>query len=234
MTLAVVTWKWGSLFGSEYVNRLREMLCRHLHIPFELYCITDDVAGIDPRILVHPMYTDHAEMVGGKRSCFRRLRLLDREMGTIFGPRILQLDLDIVITADVTPLFDRSESVVLCEQSVNAGRPVLNPSMFLFDAGVLHDLWEQFHADPQGVHNKARKAGWSCSDMSIINNYVMVNKIKAARWTQKDGVVAYWREVRRLGGRLPPGARAVLFYGKDNPGDAEVLKKSPWIKEFWL
>lgn len=242
MTLAVVCWKWGSLFGPEYVSRLASMLTRHLHISFTFHCITDDASGIEAGastgpIYVYPMYSDHSEMRAGsgsgERACFRRLRLLDREMGNVFGPRILQLDLDVVFTADVTPLFDRPEPVVLVEQSVNGGQVVHNPSMFLFDAGVWHDVWEQFHADPLGTWAAAKKRGWKQSDMSIINDYAARQRHHPSRWTQRDGVVAYWREVRRLGGRLPPGARAVLFYGSENPGDEKVLVKSPWIGEHW-
>jgi hypothetical protein len=228
------------MFGPEYVNKLHWMLRRHLRIPFTFHCVTDDPTGLDDAwVDVRPMYADHAEMAAGKRSCFRRLRLLDREMGNVFGPRILQLDLDVVFTGDVTPLFDRPEPVVLVEQSVSGGRAVHNPSMFLFDAGVWHDLWERFHADPRGVWAAAtsnkREHGWSRvnSDMTVINDHVSTSKLRPARWTQRDGVVAYWREVRRLGGRLPPGARAVLFYGRENPGDVEAQKKSPWIKEHW-
>jgi hypothetical protein len=218
------------------------MLKRHLHIPFTFHCITDDASGIEVNastgiINVYPMYADHSEMRAGsgsgERACFRRLRLLDREMGNVFGSRILQLDLDVVFTADVTPLFDRPEPVVLVEQSCG-GQVVHNPSMFLFDAGVWHDAWEQFHADPLGAWGAAKKRGWRQSDMSIINDYAARQRHLPSRWTQKDGVVAYWREVKRAGGRLPPGSRAVLFYGRENPSDAKVQAGSPWIKENWL
>jgi hypothetical protein len=69
--------------------------------------------------------------------------------------------------------------------------------------------------------------------MTVINDHVSTSKLRPARWTQRDGVVAYWREVRRLGGRLPPGARAVLFYGRSNPSDEDVQRQSPWIVEHW-
>ena len=48
--ISVICWKWGKLFSPVYVNRLRSMLARHLHIPHRLYCITDDRRGLDPEV----------------------------------------------------------------------------------------------------------------------------------------------------------------------------------------
>lgn len=234
--LAVVCWRWGTLFGPEYVNRLASMFRRHLHMPYTFHCIaTGDLAPTeyDPEVALHPMYLDHAEMTAGSRSCFRRLRLLDAGMRDVFGPRILQVDLDTVIVDDVTPLFDRPEPLVLCRQQAVHDRVTYNPSMMLMDAGVLHRAWEEFHAAPASIWSTARARGWSCSDMAVINNYVEQARVRPAFWTEEEGVVAYWREVRRAKGALPPGARVVLFYGTANPSDADLREKSPWIEEHW-
>src|SRR5712691_6631818 len=173
--LEIITWKWKQpngfeLFGPEYVHKLSSMLSRHLHAPYRLTVITDDLKLADSygsfRIL--PMFTEHAEMRAGNRACFRRLRIFDRSMQDLLGPRILQLDLDVVITGDVTPLFDRPEPLVLVEQRRDdkVGRVTYNPSMLLMDAGILHDLWTEFHAAPAKVWEAAQKAHWACSDMS--------------------------------------------------------------------
>jgi hypothetical protein len=236
--LHIVTWKWGTLFGPEYVNRLHSMLRRHLHIPFIFRCFTDDPAGLDKAIITLPMYTDHAEMRAGTRSCFRRLKIFDREMSMVLGERILQLDLDTVITGDVTPLFDRSEDLVLMKQSTVIGksdRIIYNPSMLLMNAGVLHDMWEKFHASPDAVHEAARGRSWGQSDMSIINDYLHTHRsmLIPAIWEESNLVQAYWRGQRAKDFSLKPDARIVLFYGKWNPADPETQAQSPWIAEHW-
>jgi hypothetical protein len=238
MSLSVVCWKWGTLFGPEYVNRLRRGLARHLRLPHTFHCITDNAAGVETGgrsgdVVVHHMYTNHAAMKAGNRSCFRRLRMFSKDMGETLGPRILHLDLDTVVVGDVTPLFDRADPLVLLKQSDNGkGRVTHNPSVLLMDAGVLHAMWERFNAFPDKTWREARARGWACSDMSVINDYIHVNRatVKAATWGEADGVQAYWRRENK---QLRPGARLVTFYGKENPGDAAVQAKSPWIAEHW-
>lgn len=236
MSLSVVTWKWGKLFGPEYVNKLASMLKRHLHMPYTFTCITDSPTGLDPDIKLHLMFTDHMHMKAGSRSCFRRLQIFDKDRLEDFGPRILQLDLDTVFVDDVTPLFDRPDPLVLVEQNRHRRRVTYNPSMLLMDTGILHNMWQRFHAQPDAVWQIAKRHGWNCSDMSIINDYLdQHQEIPRATWTVTEGVLSYWREVKRdVHGALPPGARAVLFYGSQNPSDGPTLTRSPWILEHWL
>ena len=236
--LSVVCWKWGTLFGPEYVNRLASMLRRHLRAPYTLSCITDDPSGIDCEGLgVAPVQMEgrfdaHAGLRAGNRACFRRLRLLGKDMADVFGPRVLQLDLDVVLVGDVTPLFDRPDPLVLVEQAnTGTGRVTHNPSMLLMDAGVLDGAWAEFDAAPLETWHAARDRGWGCSDMAVINDYVARNAVPAATWGEADGVQAYWRPENK---QLRPGARAVLFFGRANPGDADVQAASPWISEYWV
>lgn len=234
LSLSVVTWKWGTVFGPEYVNNLASMLKRHLHMDYTFHCITDNPDGLDSGICRHPMFTAYGEMKAGSRSCFRRLRIFDASMAGMFGPRILQLDLDMVITDDVTPLFDRPDPLVLVEQTSSGRRVTYNPSMLLMDAGILHAMWTTFTVDPNRAWQTAKSHGWNCSDMSIINDYLDQHQaIPRATWRLDEGVISYWREVKRNEGKLPLGARAVLFYGSQNPSDGPIQAKSPWIQDHW-
>ncbi len=230
--LEVVTWKWGALFGPEYVNRLRSMLGRHLHLDHRLTCVTDDPAGLDPEVRVLPMWGEHGEMKAGSRSCFRRLRMFDPAVREHLGPRFLHLDLDVVIVGDITPIAARTEPIVVFDQNAGSGakKIVYNPSVLLMDAGALPRLWDEFHADPVGVWTTAKNAGWSCSDMSVIGLYF--DAVKPPTVGPKDGVLAFWRDVRPKG-RVPDAARMVLFFGNDNPHVQTIQEKNPWIKKHW-
>ena len=42
--------KHGSKYSSEYVNKLYNMCKRHLTVPYEFVCFTDDLRGIDANI----------------------------------------------------------------------------------------------------------------------------------------------------------------------------------------
>ncbi|MEE1122464.1 MAG: glycosyltransferase, partial [Acinetobacter pseudolwoffii] len=42
----VICMKWGTKYGSEYVNRLYNMVKRHTTVDFQMVCLTDRTEGI--------------------------------------------------------------------------------------------------------------------------------------------------------------------------------------------
>jgi len=111
--LSVVTWRWKaegyrSTYGPETVNVLKRMVRRHYPDPHQFVCVTDDPDGLDKDIRVLPLWNDFARMShpSGPRypSCYRRLRAFDPEIGKVFGPRFVSLDLDCVIVNNLQPL----------------------------------------------------------------------------------------------------------------------------------
>ena len=42
----ILTLKWGTLYSSEYVNRLYRGVKAHLSRPFRFVCVTDDPSGL--------------------------------------------------------------------------------------------------------------------------------------------------------------------------------------------
>jgi hypothetical protein len=239
VTLSVVCWRWGPLYSVEYVNRLRSMLDRHLHIPHRLFCVTDDSAGMDYRTLHVPMFTETFPGMtspSGRRANFRRLQTFSADLENIWGKRVLLLDLDIVITDDVTPLFDRPEPLVAFDQrheGTNRSRKY-NTSMVLMDTGILGQMWTDFKTDPQGVFDAARQqriGDGNNSDQAIFGLYAAA--LKPATWTPGDGVVPFYKVKNNDGGGLPQGTRAVLFFGTDKPDHPEIQKKCTWIGGNW-
>ena len=51
----VICMKWGNKYGPEYVNRLYNMVSRHLTLDFQMVCLTDDSTGIDPAVKCYPI-----------------------------------------------------------------------------------------------------------------------------------------------------------------------------------
>lgn len=128
--LTVVTWLWGNRFGPVYVNRMRSMLARNLALPHRLLCITDDRDGIDPRVECLPLPTEFA----GAFRCRRRMWQFSRDRVAEFGRRFLAIDLDLVITDNITPLVDRPEPIVMLRIGY---ANTLSGSFILSDTGAL-------------------------------------------------------------------------------------------------
>lgn len=239
MTLEVVCWKWKpptgyrSQFDGEAVNVLRAMVARNLRLPHRFSCITDDARGIDSDIRVLPLPDTFARVPNPSNprnpSCYRRLQMFSAEARELIGERIVSMDLDVVITGDLTPLFDREEDFVIWGgQSVNlVGGPVyswFNGSLMMLRAGTRTKVWDTF--DPATSPRKAHLAGCRGSDQGWIA--YCLGKQEAV-WGVGDGVYSYRNHVRPNGGKLPANARFVAFHGQHDPWQREIQRAHPWV-----
>jgi hypothetical protein len=234
----VVCWKWRPLvsyyrskFDAGHVNTLRAMVARHYQKPHRFNCITDDPKGIDSRVRIIPLWSDHSSLVSlhGKNnpSCFRRLRVFARDAADLIGPRFISIDLDVVIAGDLVPIFDRPEDFVMWEGMV--GRNFYNGSMFMMTAGARPQVWETF--EPVVSSHAASRAGFYGSDQAHICNVLGGDE---ARWTRADGVYSWRNHVRYRPARLPDDARMVFFHGSaGDPWAPNVQSAAPWIKRHY-
>lgn len=232
---AVVTWKWKgkadyrSKFGPEAVNTLRSMVARNFNHPHRFICVTDDPAGIDPRVEIVPLWNDFAtlENPSGPQnpSCFRRLRMFAPDAGRSFGPRFVSLDLDVVITADMRPLWLRPEPFVIWGDT-NPSTPY-NGSMILLQAGARPQVWMNF--DPVKSPKMAQALGYFGSDQAWIGACLGRGE---AMWTHKDGVYSYRNQIGVHRQELPENCRIVILHGQHDPWSF-FPQQQAWVKEHY-
>ena len=211
MALTIVTWLWGTKYPSYYVKRLDYGLRRHLEPPFRF-------------VVLQPL----AEDLWLTDGCLCRMRLFDpafqERFGIAPGERVVQLDLDLIITGRLEPLFARSENLVVLA-GANAANPCpFNCSILMMRAGEDSDLWFDLNADILQTIPKyefADDQGW-----------IHFRRPDAAVWKvgPKSGIYAFKKPGWPSGERLPADARIVCFPGKRDPAQFEHL---PWIKKYW-
>lgn len=236
--------KWGKKYGPEYVNRLHNMVRRHLHRPFRFVCLTDDAQGIDPGIEVKPIppigfdeFDQRKPWTFGhgwlKLTSFAK-PLYDLEGRTLF------LDLDIVIVDSLDPFFDQpGEFVVIKEWDKKDGTG--NTSVYLFTVGAHVDALDHLRSGYPKVVEEVR------NEQEFITGFL-----------GRQGKVSYWpeewcrsfkRHCMRRGMMgwfappvIPPGARVIAFHGKPNPPDAIAgisgkwyrrVLPTAWVAEHW-
>lgn len=234
--LTIVCWKWEqsnykTRFTSLHVNTLGKMIKRHYKKPHRLICITDDPAGIT-EMETFPLWKDHANVpnASGKHlpSCYRRLKIFDPAIAEqLKAQRILSIDLDVVLTGDVTAIFDRLDPFVGWKVPGVHVDWVYNGSVFLFTPGPYSWIWETF--DPIKSPELTKQAGYQGSDQGWIS-YCL--KAREPGWGRHDGVMSYPREVRHALG-LPQGARLVIFHGQRKPWDSRYSRDRQWIMKHW-
>lgn len=211
--LTICTWIWGEKYKDGYVEKLRAGLMRHMKQPFQFRVFSPCSEDM-------PL----TEIPG----CFARLRMFDpqwqQSQGLTAGERLVCLDLDIVITRSLGPLFLRSEPFVIL-QNANTSNPCpFNGSVMMLKVGENSEVWTDFSIeaarqvpfydfpDDQGwLHHKLpRAAGWQCG--------------------RQSGIFAYQKRGWPPGNRLPEDARMVCFFGHRDPSQFLFL---PWVKAHW-
>jgi len=236
---AVICFKWKpavgyrSTFGPETVNTLQAMVKRHFPHPHRFICFTDDSHGINRSVDVLPLWNDFADVPsphGGKNpSCYRRLRMFSPEMERVIGKRFVSIDLDCVVTGDLTPVFDRPEDFAMWGDTNPQPNSHYNGSLVLQTAGARRQVWEKF--DPKTSPAKARAAGCWGSDQGWISYCLGPGEKK---WTKADGVYSFRNDLRNAPTRdLPKGARVVMFHGEFDPWQERVQTRWPWVRQHW-
>ena len=230
--LTVLTFKWFDphfrnnefyVYDARYVNILRRMLERHLHAPHELVCVTDDAVGIDPGIRVVPMPPE----VKAFGTYYPKLMAFHPDAATLFGPRILLMDLDVVIVRELDTLLARDEPFIAWETNkIPPDRKArFNTSFVLMDGGAFPQVWERFNGEKSLL--EADAAGFERGDQGWVS-YVLINQ--GASWPKFGAGIESFTP---LGGRPPPeSARVVFFNGRSSPAMGKC-QAVDWVKENW-
>lgn len=234
MSLTVLTFRWPppigyrTAFPAHTVNILRRMVLRHYRRPHRFVCVTDDPTGLDAGVEVVPLWNDFATVQSPhgarKPSCYRRLRVFAPDIGAVLGDRFVSLDLDVVLTGDMAPLWDRSEDFVIYG---GTSRNHYNGSMFLLTAGARPQVWTEF--DPATSPQATKAAGCLGSDQGWIRHCLGDGE---ATWGTRDGVYSYRNQVREMT-HLPADARMIVFHGQRKPWDSQALNRHAWLRNHW-
>lgn len=224
--LTVAAWKWRGTreYTSEHVNVLFRAVSDNLHIPHRFVCITDDPVGLDDNITVVPLPEfAHIKVRPGFPSAYVRLLGFCPEFSRKIGARILTLDIDVVVTGDLTHLVSRDDDFVIWSDPDKPGLRYQG-GMHLMDAGARPEVWETFDRDKSP--GLARKAGLVGSDQAWISHCLFPNE---ATWDSSDGIT----RTRNIRGKTPEGACIVQFPGHMKPWFKMCEDQHPDLYAAW-
>ena len=234
--------KWGDKYPAEYVNRLYRMVKRHLTIPYQFICFTENEQGLEEGIETRPV-----ELDPDLKGWWYKLQLFQQKLHDLEG-QILFLDLDVVIVDSIDELFDYKNEEFCIIKDLQQGK-VYNSSVFKFEIGSQTHVWDGFQQDKHSIINRMH------GDQDWISETVE----NAALWP-KEWVVSFKKQcdardkrswghlgkfLRGLGllkpqgeAVIPEGARIVYFHGKPDPDDVaessyDMWRQASWIKQAW-
>lgn len=225
--ITVICWKWRqrkyrSRFTQREVRVLKNMVERNLHVPHRFVCITDDARGMSD-IQTLPLWEEpKITLPNGKPNCYRRLRVFAPDAAEWLGERIVSIDLDTVITGDITPLVDIPTDFKIWGDT--AKNTHYNGGFWVMDAGARARVWEEFSTEAPEI---TKSRGMVGSDQAWISYILGPNEEK---WSIDDGVYSFRNHMGSGRESLPDDARIVFFHGQYDPWDGRVQKKNRWIK----
>jgi hypothetical protein len=237
MTLSVVTYAWQEpngkhndkyIYGLDDARILQAMFEKHLTVPHEFVCITNrtDLFANEPKI--RAVELDMTTHIPGR--CYCRLMTFSPQAKHLFGERILQVDIDMLIVRNMDSIVERDEDMVLWRNPRRVpynqpGGPCwYNLSMFLYKTGTLEHFYTDF--DPDVTPKQAKDDQWLISDALGPD---------MPYWDgERDGVYRLaipYVPGSGVDGDLPENAKIVFTPGDQRKAwQAEIQERNSWIK----
>lgn len=231
---SVVCYQWtGAHLGSrpylpEHVNSLQKQFARHLPEKHRFICVADSDSGFSPdvEVIITPKaaanVSRHRSPEGARfPSCYRRLWTFSEE-ARVLGDWVMLVDIDMVVTRDVTPLWLEGHDFVGWRPMRDWGtKRRFGGGIYLLRPGTRTRVWTDFTG--AASIQRARAAGFRGSDQAWIS-YCLAGK--EVCWEQRSGIYSI-RDMKGTESRLPADARLVQFNGPTKPWQSTL----PWVRD---
>lgn len=201
--LDIVCVKWGSMYGPEYVNILRDMVARNISVEHRFICFTDDNSGLDAGIETRPL-------PGNLIGWWNKLYLFSKQAK--LSERVLFFDLDTVITGNIDALTKMEGFYILRDFYRHNG---YGSGLMAWDRDLSY-IWESYCS-----------AGFP--DIEGGDQIWIEKTISDARLWQDalPGKICSYKEHAQ---HWPPaGTSVVCFHGRPKPHTCA----SEWVKWIW-
>jgi len=246
-TVNIITMKWGTLYGPEYVDRLYRGVAKHLKRPFRFICFTDNTDGITEQGVDCLDFLDFPVSDYLVWSAWQKFSILRKDVP--FEGLSMFLDLDVLITGPLDKFFEygKPEDFPIIHNWVEPRKTLFRPrpdignsSCFRFMAGQHHYAYERFlnECDAMFKNYPTEQAG--------LTDTVRKHKI----YWPDEWVRSFKRHCQRpfpvnylLPAKFRPEASIIAFHGNPNPDQAiagfkgrkihHYVKPTPWVKKIW-
>ena len=248
----VLCFKWGSLYGPEYVNRLYAGVKENLSRPFRFVCVTDNPEGLNGGIDAVEFPAPPPGWKFSWPNIFVKLMVFKNGFADLSGPTLF-LDIDQIITGDLACFFDYEPGKFCIIRNWIEWRKRLfrklprigNSSCFRFEAGKMNHVYEKFLSE----QDKAVNRKFFTTEQSYMTYAVGFENIS---WWPTGWIWSFKRNCSRI---FPmnlvfspkkPGAEAriVCFHGRPSPQQAiegfkgkghlnQITKPAKWVLDYW-
>ena len=221
--ITVLCVRFGTRYGRDYVERLRNMVARHLTVPYEFVCLTDDPTHIDGvRNIVMPVQSY-------SRLWWHKVHMFDPSLG--IRNKILYFDLDVVIHANIDKLVEFEDNSLYGIRDFNrkfhASWDRLNSSAMSWVGGEHSDIWFKFNDNSSAVTQRMPgDQDWIWATAKDRIKYWPDNWIMSYKWEIRgreelvtQGSKKKFVEVKDP--YVPSDCSVTVFHGEPKPQDVQ-------------
>lgn len=242
--VTILCMKWGTAYGSDYVNKLFGMVQRHLHRPFRFVCFTENSSGIRHEIEIMPL-PDLPVPIQHQCSPWRKLSMFAKGLVGTKGMALF-LDLDLVIVDDIDPFFDygNPKDFVIIENWTQLGQGIGNSSIYRFSLDEYSFIYDTYLQDPDAICSSFD------NEQVYLSREVVRNGGELKFWP-KEWCTSFKRHCLGKGIGLyikrpivPNGTKIVVFHGYPKPENAangqyptkpwRKYPKAIWVNDYWV
>lgn len=221
--ITVLCVKFGIKYGRNYVERLRNMVARHLTVPYQFVCLTDSNLPIDGvKLIVQP----NAEYA---KPWWHKIHMFDPSL-PIIG-RILYLDLDVVIHNNLNKLVtDQTHSffgIKDFNRKFHKDWNNLNSSVLCWDHGTQSHIWDQFLKNKEEALRLHGDQDWIWRTSKDRIKFWPTKWIQSYKWEIRDReeltLIQGKRKFKEIKDNVEPPSDCciMVFHGDPKPQDVE-------------
>jgi len=215
---------YGKKYSSDYVQRLYNMVQRHLTVPHQFYCFTDHI-NLSNTLSGNIIYKDLP--VKGFEGWWNKLQLFNKDIG-LKGVN-LYFDLDVVILKNIdcfaTYGDDNSFSIL---KEFNQPTIIFNSSIMKWNNKTSSFIWDEYDKNfgDYVLYN---------TDQHVVTKLIMNNdilKLYPDEWTFSYKWFSRKKPRHLISEQtfeLDHNANVAVFHGKPNPHESD----QQWVKDNW-
>lgn len=226
----------GNTYDWRYVERLYNMVSRHMPAPIRFHVWTEHDRSVPPHMTKH-ILEDWPGISGPKRSWWYKMQMFNANH---HAGSLLYFDLDVVIVGDIswavsdTPgKFWTLRDFRYLQRATHFG---INSSMMWWNTQQFHWIWEDFVSEPVKTVT-SRYPGDQDYLYSVIKSTDLrtypLERVASWRWQCQDGGWDF--KARRAcapgtGACVDPRASVLVFHGRPKPHEVLDL---PLVSANW-
>lgn len=221
--ITILCVRFGTKYGSHYVERLRNMIQRNISIPYELVCLTDDPKPIEGvRSIVR-------KNEGYVKGWWHKVHMFDPSLP--LNGRILYMDLDVVICGNIDKiaLLQRSDFLGIRDfnRKFHSSWKRLNSSVMAWNHGTQKHIWEEFRANPQQAMRMHGDQDWIWKTSSDRLRFFPDLWIQSYKWEvrSRDSLIVVHgkRQFKEIDNKVRPhpDCSIAVFHGDPNPCEVQ-------------